>query len=197
MLPGELELLLQSRTLELQQATSNFRPGSSPFDERRSRSYNDPSYFTDSGLRPPLGCVPYKIDTNLAVCETAPSQGHAAFGDDSAARNYGPDASGLDHLAHAAMRSPPVVTSNEKQTTPDVDPSLSGAASVSFPTFPHDIFNSGAETYVTPTLPPSPEIRMNTSLSSSIPQSVSVGTNIDGLPSKELLEIMFVFLWVG
>ena len=194
MLPGELEVLLESRTLELQRATSNFHPGSSPFDEPRSRSYNDPNYFTgDSGLSAPLGCVPYKIDTDL---EQASSQGHAAFGDDSASKNYGPNASGLDHLAHAAMTSPPVAASHDKQTTPDIDPSISGATSVSFPTFPHDIFNSGAETYATPALLPSTEITVSAPLRSNIPQSVSV-RDIDGLPSKELLDIMFVLLWLG
>jgi hypothetical protein len=197
MLPGELEALLESRTLELQRATSNFHPGSSPFDELRSRSHNDPNYFTrDSGQRAPLGCVPYKIDTDLAACEQAPSREHATFGDDSASQNYRPDASGLDHLAHAAMSSPLIVASHAKQTTPDIDPSLSRATSVSFPTFPHDIFNSGAETYATPALPPSTEIPVNQSVRANIRQSGSVGL-IDGLPSKELLNIMFVLLWLG
>jgi hypothetical protein len=194
MLPGELEVLLESRTLELQRATSNFHPGSSPFDELRSRSHNDPNYFTrDSGQRAPLGCVPYKIDTDLDACEQAPSRGHATFGDDSASKNYKPDASGLDHLAHAAMSSPLIVASHAKQTTPDVDPSLSRATSVSFP---HDIFNSGAETYATPALPPSAEIPVSASVRSNIRRSGSIGV-MDGLPSKELLDIMFVLLWLS
>lgn len=89
------------------------------------------------------------------------------------------------------MSSPPVVAANDQRTTPEIDPTISGSTAMSFPTFPHNIFNSGAETYTTPTLPQIAGPVSQAPLHSNDPH-VSPKVAPDGLPSKELLDIMFV-----
>jgi len=94
----------------------------------------------------------------------------------------------LDHLAEAAATSPPATAGKRSPTSSsEVDPNLT-LPPISFPTFPHDIFNSGgggAPVLATP------------SRESEIEWPISAreggGADAEGLPPKEIVDIMYHF----
>jgi hypothetical protein len=99
-------------------------------------------------------------------------------------------ATGLDHLAQAAMSSsvPTADPQKHNESGAQIDPNLASVP-LTFPNFPHDIFIPGAETYATQRgsrAPPSV-----TSDDWGRAQLVPFGSEADGLPPKELLEIMY------
>jgi hypothetical protein len=98
------------------------------------------------------------------------------------------DATGLDHLADVAATSPPASDKRSPTSNLDIDPSL-GNSTVSFPSFPHDIFISNIPSNVTPTR--ETEIEFPT-VDHHTGALLPFGSEAEGLPPKEILEIMFV-----
>jgi len=89
----------------------------------------------------------------------------------------------LDELAHAASASPSASSSSASPgQTSDIDPNL-GMTSVSFPSFPHDIFN--AEPRSVPTVkPPTPPPKVKLELT-------DVGVLGNQLPPRDVLDVMY------
>ena len=98
------------------------------------------------------------------------------------------DATGLDRLADVAATSPPATDRRSPTSNPDIDPNL-GSSTVSFPSFPHDIFISNTPSQVTPTR--ETEIEFPT-VDHHTGALLPFGSEAEGLPPKEILEIMFV-----
>ena len=92
----------------------------------------------------------------------------------------------LDHLADAAATSPPATTGKRSPTSgSDIDPNLT-LPPISFPTFPHDIFNSGGG---------GPPVLATPSRESEIewptPAREGDRADVEGLPPKEIVDIMY------
>ena len=174
----ELERLLdqQSQALRIQ-ATS--QPGPTQFDERRPSISRSASH---NYSLPPIQTQPQY--PYVSTC--SPTDRRQSY-DEKPTSAQSRDATALDHLAHAAATSPPA-TDRSPTSNSDIDPNL-GFAAVSFPTFPHDIFISNAQTYATPTRETEIEF---TALDHDTGAVVPFGPEADGFPPKKILEIMFV-----
>lgn len=184
----ELEALLEEQNQALRQAHSA-APLPSPFDERRqSISSSDQSYFVPPTQRHPSSQYPYAPTSNRP--ETVKTKKSEEYR--TAQRR---DTTGLDNLAHVAATSPPAAVSPPASDRPrqnsnsDIDPNL-GFAAVSFPTFPHDIFISGAQSYAE-LLTTVPATAPTTAPALSTGALIAYGSEAEGLPPKEILDIMF------
>jgi hypothetical protein len=89
-------------------------------------------------------------------------------------------ASALDNLAEAAASSPPAVDRSSR--SPEIDPKLRNP-SVSFPSFPHDIFNTSPQKITIP---------MQDVLTTPLERPSSwTGPEMDGLPNVEIMPAMY------
>lgn len=175
----ELERLLDQQTQALRmQAISQPRP--TQFDERRPPI--SPSASHNYSL-PPIQTQPQY--PYVSTC--SPTNRRESY-DEKPTSAQSRDATALDHLAHAAATSPPANDRRSPTSNSEIDPNL-GFAAVSFPTFPHDIFISNAQTYATPTRETEIEF---TTLDHETGAVVPFGPEADGFPPKDVLEIMFV-----
>ena len=176
-----------------------------PFDERRHSTSSNGSYFF-----PPLRQQQQQPTANPYTYPppcVLPERRH------SPSNSLHKPTSPLDHLANAAATSPPAATSpqpiiaterNSPRSNPDIDPNLGGGAPVSFPTFPHDIFNSGPQTvttYTTKPTTPASETRLSTPVGTPTADhgtaSSSSYSSSQDLPPKEILDIMYLLLERG
>jgi hypothetical protein len=103
----------------------------------------------------------------------------------------------LDRLADAAATSPPAATvvahtgvtdKRSPTSASDIDPTLTLPA-VSFPTFPHDIFNSGSGAGGPVLVTPSKKSEIE--WPSPVRERGANGSEAEGLPPKEIIDIMF------
>lgn len=172
----ELESLLeqQSQTLRIQ-AIAPPRP--TQFEERRQSIPSAPSHKYSL---PPIQTQPQH--PRVATC--SPTDRRSSH-DEKPTSARSRDATALEHLAHAAATSPPATDKRSPTSNSDIDPNL-GFAAVSFPTFPHDIFISNAQSYATPTR------ETESALGQDTGAVLPFGPEADGFPLKEILEIMFV-----
>jgi len=187
---GELEALLEAQNQALQKA--RVMPPINTFEQRRSSISTDPSFYrstfprhTSTQQYTPV----YKEEVKREYRSDPESE--------RTPRLSRPDSSAIDRLAHVAMTFPPVVNETSRRTAalnPDVDPNL-GNPPISFPTFPHDIFNSGGRSYGTPPRRSSPVSSHVTWKEKSETQLLPYGSEADGLPSSETLEIMYAYHW--
>jgi hypothetical protein len=95
---------------------------------------------------------------------------------------------GLDNLAQAAMST--TEHGNGHVPAMEIDPNLA-ATPINFPTFPHDIFIPGAQTFASHNNYNNPSL---TSDDWCETQLVPFGSEANGLPPKDLLEILYI-LW--
>jgi hypothetical protein len=137
--------------------------------------YHDPPPAPHTAVPPPSYAPnPYGEAYNVYTSNSAP-QIHDAN-------------TGLDNLAQAAMST--AEHGNGHVPAMEIDPNLA-ATRVNFPTFPHDIFTPGAQTFASHSNYNVPGL---TSDDWGCTQLVQFGAEADGLPPKELLEIMYIAL---
>jgi hypothetical protein len=180
----ELEALLEEQNQALRKAQA----AASPFDDRRrSISSSDQSYF----LPPIQSSIQDGRSPAFAKRDPMPSRGSER--QVIAQRR---DATALDNLAEAAASSPPAA-GKCSPTTPvrnaDIDPSLA-LATVSFPTFPHDIFNSIPQTSTTTSRIPNSDLSHNSARDDTSGALVPFGPEAEGLPPREILGILYARL---
>jgi hypothetical protein len=105
-------------------------------------------------------------------------------------QNHHRKASGLDNLAFAALTSPPSVTGTPSPDRQYRDTAALGATPISFPSFPHDIFNGGTQTSAASKISIEDPIGTSNTKRKDIP-AAAVRFEGEGLPPKELLNILF------
>ena len=92
-------------------------------------------------------------------------------------------------MAFIALASPPSIASTPSPDRPNRDLTAVGANPISFPSFPHDIFNAGTEDSTTAK---TSVVESHRTLDDKKNDSlVAVGPETEGLPPKEVLDIMF------
>ena len=176
----ELEALIEQQNQALRAQPTTTRP------QHEDRRQSPSSVYS----LPPIQHAPSTQYTHAPACartDTHPS--------DETRESRRHNATGLDHLADVAATSPPAADSRRSPTSisnPDIDPNLGfSTQAISFPTFPHDIFISNAQSYATPTPTKETEFEF---LDSQTGALVPFGSEADGFPPKEILDIMFVRL---
>jgi len=182
---GELESLLEEQSQALKEMHAALPSVANPTPERRL--YPDYSHqslpplhlrpIRDLHGTPPFGTVAYSAPTSRRS-----SVAHDSNRSSPPLRQLNTNA--LDELAHAASASPSASTSSASPgQTSDIDPNL-GMASVSFPSFPHDIFNAEPASASTVKLSTPPATKVKFEL-----PDVGVAGNL--LPPRDILDVMY------
>lgn len=194
LLSGELEALLEEYREALRKGNHNTYSLTTPLDERpndRHKSINSKSFDSQQATEPE--CRPLHSTFFNGNVYLSPQQSTGCAVNIDTRLNHSPKnhrkASGLDNLAFIALTSPPSISSTPSPDRPNRDLAVVGANPISFPSFPHDIFNAGTEESATAKTSVVeshriPDDKKNDSL-------VAVGSETEGLPSKEVLDIMF------
>jgi hypothetical protein len=171
----ELEALVKQQDQTLRaQGTAQIRP--SHFEDRRQS-------ISSVHSLPPIQKTPPTEYNYVSSC----SHPGRVSRHNSTGRH---DVTGLDHLADVAATSPPAADRRSPVSNPDIDPDL-GYTAVSFPSFPHDIFTSHSQLVATP----SRETEIQSPIvDESIGALLPFGSESEGLPPKEILDIMFYSL---
>jgi hypothetical protein len=167
----ELEALIKQQDQTLRaQGTAQIRP--SHFEDRRQS-------ISSVHSLPPIQKTPPTEYNYVSSC----SHPGRVSRHNSTGRH---DVTGLDHLADVAATSPPAADRRSPVSNPDIDPDL-GYTAVSFPSFPHDIFTSHSQLVATP----SRETEIQSPIvDESIGALLPFGSESEGLPPKEILDIM-------
>lgn len=194
LLSGELEALLEEHREALQKGNHNKYSLTAPLDERpsdRHRSVDSKSLVSQRASESenrPLHNTFFNGNVYLS-----PQQPTGCAVNIDTQRNHSPKnhrkVSGLDNLAFIALKSPPSIASTPSPNRPNRDLTVAGANPISFPSFPHDIFNAGTEDSTTSNSSVVESHRTPDDMKSA--SLVAVGSEVEGLPPKELLEIMF------
>ena len=141
---AELEALVEEQSLALQRAEISRRSSVISLDERYlTVDRRDGAYLNLAA--PQSRCPSYAHTLHLPLPSTnlAPSIRRNSQDISTPINDQSPKSNGLNHLLHAAMSSPP-----EKENRKSVQESRRGSeiscppTPVSFPTFPHNIFNN-------------------------------------------------------
>jgi hypothetical protein len=168
---AELEGKLELQNRQLQEYQTGGLPRTSPFTGQKY-SYNYPDQAPPN---PPMRAS--QISYIQTSSEPFPYEAPTPSTETYDVRT------GLDHLAQAAMSS--TGSRRRVDSAAEIDPDMV-TVPLKFPNFPHDIFIPDAETYATKTFD-APSV---TSDDWGGTQLVPFGSEADGLPPKELLEIM-------